>query len=240
MTQSQVKEKKQNEIRIQAERAQKVSSILGLGLKELNSFKKLKEKEVQEAEDKAASRISEIRAHLQVEEDKVVALEQRREIALKPVKELIKKAEIQLEKNKAEAQNLKAELIALEKKKAEIYGYADRIQNREHEVKKIEEEIKIKEQKSRDEAEHIADSLVDLNNKWVEFHTAVAQTNQVLMDKEIRLNQGVKANEITKQSLDREKQRLESYKTQLLDERGVLDRAWDELKIKEQKYGASS
>jgi len=222
LTKNEIKQTKQVQTAQEIKQSIKLSDYLNTQRKGLNTFKLQKENEEQKLYKDLQEFRTDIRSKKTALQSEVDVLEERRKDALRPVKELLKKADAQLASNEADGIELKSKinetdtqkmLFILEKKKVEL---------REDEVlgnfKKIG--IQGRELTRRD------NKLAKQETKFAQFsekETEILQTKQseldiklkVVSQKENALEVLTKENQVAKVAVANERKKLQSQQSTL-------------------------
>ncbi len=158
--------------------------------------------------------------------EEVSKLEARRRDAMLPVEELRKEAEdriaqvaIREEKVWNDEITNKNDLSELVERTQELVGREERVSEKEKELDKRENRVQGAETKAQL-------GIADLNLKWVEYHKTVNATNADIERREKEIEDGKKANDIYKQSLDERAKELFEKDREITNNRAVLDVAW--------------
>lgn len=171
----------------------------------------------------------------------VEELERRRAKAMQPVSKLLEEAKQYLEANKAESEKIGSTYQALEARQSKITEREENLLDREDELSSLESKIK-GEFTRREQGLIAAETEIKLQTQklsanWIEYHTAVAATNEVMSDRESRVIMDAKANESVREQLNAQKADQDQRERQLQDRYATLGLAIKEFEKKKKSHG---
>lgn len=225
-----VKKGKQEE---ETKRLGKIATIALLEKKELSTLtiiQNQKEKEKQRILNDFAKFESSIGTKKTALLDEVVLLERRKEEALIPLtekEEVLNKKEIEL--------NLRLESITEKEKVYEgknelLMTDMETVTDKLSDLKEREEAVIESEKKSRIREKQTSASLEALNNKWAEFHSAVAKENKSIEARRIELREKEQALSIIESGFAEERKQIMNDKLYIISQRESLIPIYNEIK----------
>lgn len=165
----------------------------------------------------------------------VTSLESRKVDALKPIKEQKKEAENRILVAEGREETVSNREIAIGEKEEEVLERSDSLSNTEQELNERGITLDDREVNIKSQEELNKQSTGKLNQSWTDFHKEVHGANASLKVREDEVKHQIEANTSFAESLNKKEKDLYAIKIQLQDERGMLNRAWEELKGKSNK-----
>lgn len=167
----------------------------------------------------------------------VETLETRKNLALIPLDRIRKDLE-DLQSYLDERQDeLKAGQLAMQEREQKLTDQADFIAGKSVELAKRETEVRKSEKANQANTSAVKKARIELAGQQDEFVAYRTKAEEVLSTQQAAVRAEQKSIETIKESLDVQAEDLRQYKRQLLDERLVLDKAWNELHSKQHGTG---
>ncbi len=179
-----------------------IRSINDLQRDEREEKERIKE-DVARFRNEAHVKILEIDSTIASKKKEVEALEERRAEAMKPIEEVRKEADERNEKSKE-----REEVVAKREQAAEALAdqnleELEQLNDRRQLQNERDEELDKREEKVKQEEAISKESLAGVNQRWVEFHEAVAKKDKEYEECEARVSAGEQANTIRANELDK-------------------------------------
>ncbi len=163
-------------------------------------------------------------------------LESRRKKALEPIEGLRQKAEEKFEEAKKMISETQEMRISLSKEKEIILKRTELLVDKESDMREKSMIFDQRESKIKSVETETRRSTEKLSEEWVRFHTEVQKLNKAMAYREVEIENGRRANEEFKKSLDRVEAEQAEKDRQIADRYATLGRAIEEAR---KKHGIS-
>lgn len=155
----------------------------------------------------------------------VEALEARRVEAMKPIEVVRKEADDRNAKSK-DREDAIAIREATQKLADEAHTEAlEKLHDREQLIAEREDELDDREERVRQEEDRSKESLAGVNQRWADFHIAVAAKDKEFIDRETTVSAGEQANIIRSQELDKKEFDYKEKDREIASRYEALERA---------------
>lgn len=200
--------------------------------------KRLNQAKEDEKEYKKRSLLSlaEIEASTKVKktilEQEVASLEKRKSEAMRPVRDIQKEAEDLLAENISESKKIKKKSEDINILNDELLERVEKLDEYKDSLDERQSGIEKKELINSTAEKEIESSTKNLSQKWVEFHESVHQQNKDFLRREKDIEAMTKANEVVRESNEKEALRLSKERIAIKDGYVALEQAKKHLGIK--------
>jgi uncharacterized phage infection (PIP) family protein YhgE len=155
----------------------------------------------------------------------VLALEERRKDALKPIHETQLEVEKRLKEVAEKENQLESDRIALAEARAELSERLEDVSDREAENSEKSRELDDREWMIKAEESKLAESAQSLAEKWSKYHKEIHEANASILQREKDVENGRKSNESVRQSNAEESNLLVQERRALHDGYIALEQA---------------
>lgn len=162
--------------------------------------------------------------------EEVSALEERKRDALKPIKVQREEADSRIKLADQKEAKVKKYELSLSEREDKLIERNDSLSISEQEVLDIKEDLDKRDADLKNEEESNKLSIRNCNKSWTKLHEETHYMNKYIERKDKLIADQEKANKDYSESLNKKEADLYALKIQLQDERGMLNRAWGELK----------
>lgn len=157
-------------------------------------------------------------------------IETRRKEALRPIEEIEQEARNRNEQSKQRVQILNDRQIEIDKQEARITEEWEAIDDRKQLLDEREEELNTRESKIKLAEDQLKESTNGLNERWAQFHIAVAEKEKELVDRENAVRAGEEANRIQLAEFAQLEKDYQQKDREIKDRYATLERAADEIR----------